>query len=90
MKERTMRHQKKLLMAGLALILTAPLGAQSTFTPSFNAPYRAFTKSEIGAIVSFPNGARVANSTWVCAAACMRREAARTRSDSWVSKRASA
>ena len=55
-----MRHQKRLLIAGLALSLTAPLGAQSTFTPSFNAPYRAFTKSEIGAVVSFPNGNGVA------------------------------
>jgi hypothetical protein len=55
-----MRHQKTLLIAGLALSLIAPLGAQSTGTPSFSAPYRAFKKSEIGAVVSFPNGNGVA------------------------------
>lgn len=55
-----MRHDTKLLIAGLALSLTAPLGAQATGMPSYNAPYRAFQKSEIGGVVSFPNGDGVA------------------------------
>lgn len=41
------------LMAGCA----APLAGQAAGTPSFNAPYRAFTKHEFGATVSFPSGA---------------------------------
>lgn len=32
------------------------LGAQATGTTTFNAPYRAFTRSEVGVLVSFPNG----------------------------------
>ncbi|HVH08552.1 MAG TPA: hypothetical protein VM736_02045 [Gemmatimonadales bacterium] len=31
-------------------------GAQATGMPSFNAPYRAFQRSELGGVVSFPNG----------------------------------
>jgi hypothetical protein len=30
--------------------------AQATGTTTFNAPYRAFTRSEIGVLLSFPNG----------------------------------
>ena len=30
--------------------------AQATEVPSYNAPYRAFTRSEFGAVVSFPEG----------------------------------
>ena len=30
--------------------------AQATGMPSFNAPYRAFSRSEIGLVISFPNG----------------------------------
>lgn len=40
------------LLSGLA----STLGAQATGTTTFNAPYRAFTTSEIGVLVSFPNG----------------------------------
>ena len=46
----------------LALLLLAAAGlatearAQATGTPTFNAPYRAFTRSEIGLVLSFPNG----------------------------------
>jgi hypothetical protein len=42
----------------VALLLggTSTLQAQATGTPTFNAPYRAFTNSEIGVLVSFPNG----------------------------------
>ena len=38
----------------LTLAPTAP--GQATGTPTFNAPYRAFTRSEIGLLISFPNG----------------------------------
>jgi hypothetical protein len=54
-----MRHDTTLLIAGLALSLAAPLGAQTTGMPSFNAPYRAFQRSEIGVVVSFPDGSGV-------------------------------
>jgi hypothetical protein len=40
------------LLAALCLTLTAPLAAQSTGTPVFHAPYRAFDRYEIGANVS--------------------------------------
>src|SRR5258708_13411671 len=30
--------------------------AQATGMPSYNAPYRAFSRSEIGLVLSFPNG----------------------------------
>jgi hypothetical protein len=32
--------------------------AQATFTPSYNAPYRAFAQREFGATFSFPDGGR--------------------------------
>ena len=35
---------------------TFDLAAQATGTTTFNAPYRAFTRSEFGVLVSFPNG----------------------------------
>jgi hypothetical protein len=44
------------------LIIAASAGfgsnaaAQATGMPSFNAPYRAFRRSEIGIVLSFPNG----------------------------------
>ena len=52
----------------LALFLLVALGgglatdavAQATGMPSFNAPYRAFTRSEIGLALSFPSGAGTA------------------------------
>jgi hypothetical protein len=49
-----MRHDSRWLIPGLAFLLAAPLGAQTTGMPSFNAPYRAFERSELGAVVSFP------------------------------------
>src|SRR6058998_1297175 len=49
-----------LLFAGAALAITAggarEAAAQATGLPTFNAPYRAFTRSEIGVVLSFPNG----------------------------------
>src|SRR5213594_1749736 len=41
--------------AAVGLVAAAPLGAQSTGLPSFNAPYRAFQRSEFGGVLSFPN-----------------------------------
>lgn len=43
-----------LLLVGVCLASTA--AAQATAMPSFNAPYRAFRRSEIGLVLSFPNG----------------------------------
>jgi len=42
-------------------VLVSALGvsqaaAQATGMPTFNAPYRAFSRSEIGVVFSFPNG----------------------------------
>jgi len=43
----------------MALVLTTTVAAaQATFTPSYNAPYRAFTTHEFGGTFSFPNGGR--------------------------------
>ncbi|HXM38733.1 MAG TPA: hypothetical protein VN908_08785 [Gemmatimonadales bacterium] len=36
--------------------LAGQAAGQATGMPSFNAPYRAFTRSEIGIVVSIPNG----------------------------------
>lgn len=44
-----------LVAAALAGVAQAA-GAQVTGMPSFNAPYRAFQRSEFGAIFSFPDG----------------------------------
>jgi hypothetical protein len=43
-----------MMVAGLAG--AAPLAAQVTGLPSFNAPYRAFQRSEFGGVLSFPDG----------------------------------
>jgi hypothetical protein len=43
-----------LLISGASLVSDA--AAQATGLPSFNAPYRAFGRSEIGLVLSFPNG----------------------------------
>jgi hypothetical protein len=42
------------LVTALWFLTTATALAQATGTPSFNAPYRAFSKSEFGATISFP------------------------------------
>ena len=41
-----------LLFVGLA----SSAAAQATGLPSFNAPYRAFTRSELGVVLTFPDG----------------------------------
>ena len=45
------------LLVVAAVAGVAPVArAQATGMPSFNAPYRAFQRSELGAVFSFPNG----------------------------------
>lgn len=46
------------ILVGLATGAAAPgaAAAQSTGMPSFNAPYRAFQRSEFGGVLSFPDG----------------------------------
>jgi hypothetical protein len=50
------RQRFSLGCAALLLGLTSRLDAQATGTPTFNAPYRAFTNTEVGVLVSFPTG----------------------------------
>jgi hypothetical protein len=51
-----MRLRPALCLFVLALGSAHSLLAQATGMPSYNAPYRAFTRSEFGAVLSFPNG----------------------------------
>jgi len=51
-----MRLRPALVMIVLSAGGAASLAAQATGTPSYNAPYRAFTRSEFGAVISFPDG----------------------------------
>ncbi len=44
------------LIATLVVGLATAAGAQATGMPSFNAPYRAFQRSEFGGVLSFPDG----------------------------------
>lgn len=44
------------VFAVASLALASQAAGQATGMPSFNAPYRAFTRSEIGLVLSFPNG----------------------------------
>ena len=49
---------KSFLLAAMTLpVLATSMLAQTTLTPSFNAPYRAFAKHEFGGTLSFPTGA---------------------------------
>src|SRR6266571_2676928 len=50
-----MRRHVTLSLTGLLAILAGQLCAQATGMPSFNAPYRAFQRSEFGVVASFPN-----------------------------------
>jgi len=47
----------RLVMVSLALSASTAL-AQATFTPSYNAPYRAFESHELGGTFTFPKGGR--------------------------------
>lgn len=44
-----------LASAGALVVLAATVEGQATLTPSFNAPYRPFVRSEFGGVVSFPD-----------------------------------
>jgi len=44
-----------LIVAALTVVATTAV-AQATGMPSFNAPYRAFQRSEFGGVLSFPDG----------------------------------
>jgi hypothetical protein len=51
--------RRTIAMIGAGLIMAALVrdaGAQATGTTTFNAPYRAFARSEFGVLLSFPNG----------------------------------
>lgn len=52
--------RKTALFTLLLAMGSTSLRAQATGTPSYNAPYRAFERSEIGVVVSFPNGGSTA------------------------------
>lgn len=47
------RHE--ILSLIMVVGLAGQAAAQATGMPSFNAPYRAFTRSEIGVVLSFPS-----------------------------------
>ena len=44
----------------IALAAATDMAAQATGTPTYNAPYRAFTRSEFGVMLSFPPGGGIA------------------------------
>ncbi len=48
------------LLLAMSVGLSTTAAAQATAMPSFNAPYRAFTRSEIGISLSFPKGGATA------------------------------
>jgi len=51
-----MRYRLTSLVLGALLTGPGIAAAQATGTTTFNAPYRAFTRSEIGVLLSFPDG----------------------------------
>jgi len=56
LEERVMRWSRVLCLPFLSGALVSTVAAQATGMPSYNAPYRAFSRSEIGLVLSFPNG----------------------------------
>lgn len=52
--------RKTALITLLFASIGTTLAAQATGMPSFNAPYRAFERSEVGLILSFPSGGSTA------------------------------
>jgi hypothetical protein len=48
----------------LAVVLALPLGAQSTGTPVYQAPYRAFANSELGLSLSDPGSGFALEGSW--------------------------
>src|SRR2546426_1944285 len=55
-KETNMRRGVAVLVVVVGGVVPVWVGAQATGMPSYNAPYRAFQRSELGAVFSFPNG----------------------------------
>ena len=51
-----MRWTRVLCVLVIGAGLCSGAAAQATGLPSYNAPYRAFQRSEIGVVLSFPNG----------------------------------
>jgi len=51
-----MRWYRALLLSIIAAGFATSAQAQATGLPSFNAPYRAFNRSELGLVLTFPNG----------------------------------
>src|SRR2546423_15396728 len=53
---------RRMIAIGLVLAVAgvAGAGAQATGTTTFNAPYRAVTRAEFGALLSIPKGGRTA------------------------------
>src|SRR5258705_1517663 len=52
----SMRWTRVLCLPFLSAAIVSTAAAQATGMPSYNAPYRAFSRSEIGLVLSFPNG----------------------------------
>ena len=51
-----MRWLRVMCLVGMSGSVAVEAAAQATGMPSYNAPYRAFSRSEIGLVLSFPNG----------------------------------
>ena len=51
-----MRWSGTLALLFVGAVWISDVAAQATGVPSFNAPYRAFRRSEFGAVISFPDG----------------------------------
>jgi len=51
-----MRWYRALSLLVIGGGMASQAAAQATGVPSFNAPYRAFRRSELGLVLSFPNG----------------------------------
>src|SRR5205814_6473942 len=51
-----MRRGVAVLVVVVGGVVPVRVGAQATGMPSYNALYRAFQRSELGAVFSFPNG----------------------------------
>jgi len=54
----SLREVRTIVIASvIAVMMAVPVVGQSSFTPSYNAPYRAFRTHEFGGTLSFPGGA---------------------------------
>ncbi|HEY6808733.1 MAG TPA: hypothetical protein VI160_08085 [Gemmatimonadales bacterium] len=55
-----MRHELRAALCAALIGLPGLISAQATGMPSFNAPYRAFSRSEFGLLIEFPSGSGTA------------------------------